>query len=61
MISISEKEKRRKEIEDGLALNALDGTTPSPEAMKIYNEYIEGKLTFIEMKAKLIARYIKEV
>lgn len=58
---ISEKEKRRKEIEEGLSLNALDGTPPSPEAMKIYDEYIEGKLTFKEMKAKLIARYKKEV
>lgn len=61
MISIKEKEKRRKEIEEGLALNALDGTMPSPEAMKIYDEYIEGSLTFKEMKIKLISRYKKEV
>ena len=54
------KEQRRKEIQEGLALNSLDGAEPSLEAKAIYEEYINGSITFEELKLKLINRYRKD-
>jgi len=54
------KGQRRKELQEGLALNSLDGVEPSLEAKAFYEEYINGRITFDELKLKLINRYRKD-
>lgn len=57
-ISEEEKTLRRKQILEGLALNALGaGPQPSPEAMDLYDQYCEGEFDHEELTKRLISRY----
>lgn len=48
---------RQTSINNGIALNALDGVPPSEDDLLIYTEYIQGLLTFEQMEEKLIQKY----
>ena len=47
--------QRAKEVENALASGRLEGLEPSPEAMEIFQRYIEGELSLEEMGAAIDA------
>ena len=53
-ISEEEKARRRKAINNGIALNSLDGIAPDEWALAMYEKYIEGEFTFEKLEQQLI-------
>lgn len=47
------REQRAKEIENSLASGRMEGLEPSPEAMAIFQRYIDGELTLEQMGAAI--------
>jgi hypothetical protein len=47
------REERAREIENALASGRLEGLEPSPEAMAIFQRYIDGELTLEQMGAAI--------
>jgi hypothetical protein len=47
------REERAREIENTLASGRLEGLEPSPEAMAIFQRYINGELTLEQMGAAI--------
>lgn len=45
--------ERAREIENALASGRLEGLEPSPEAMAIFQRYIDGDLTLEQMGAAI--------
>lgn len=54
------REERAREIENSLASGRLEGLEPSPEAMTIFQRYIDGELTLEEMGAAIDAHADRE-
>lgn len=58
MISQEEKEKRKKQLEFGLGMNALGGgPPPSGYAMELAQEYINGEKEVDEIVKILVEKY----
>ena len=47
--------QRAKDVENALASGRLEGLAPSPEAMEIFQRYIEGALTLEQVGAAIDA------
>ena len=47
------REKRAQDIENALASGRLEGLEPSPEALAIFQRYINGELTLEQMGAAI--------
>ncbi|MEG2110387.1 MAG: hypothetical protein RRY19_11430 [Clostridium sp.] len=54
------RDLREKKVEEALAINSLDAKNPTKECMELLNDYVEGKSTIEENKAKIIERYTKQ-
>ena len=52
---------RRRKVEEALAINSLGAKEPTKECMELFNDYIEGKSTIEENKAKIVERYTKTI
>lgn len=57
LIKDTTKEQRKKIVEDGLALTTLDAPRPSDDVLKLYDEYIEGKIELAEVEKIVLERY----
>lgn len=57
LIKDTTKEQRKKIVEDGLALTTLDAPRPSDDALKLYDEYIEGRIELAEVEKIVLERY----
>ncbi|MGL5381729.1 hypothetical protein [Clostridium sp.] len=53
------KELREKKVKEALAINSLDAKEPTEECMKLLEDYVEGRSTIEENKAKIIEKYTK--
>lgn len=61
MISQEEKEKRKKQLEFGLGMNALGGgPPPSGYALELAQEYIEGRMEVDEIVKILVEKYTEK-
>ena len=52
---------RRRKVEEALAVNSLGAKEPTKECTELFNDYVEGKSTIEENKAKIIERYTKTI
>jgi hypothetical protein len=57
LIKDTTKEQRKKIVEDGLALTTLDAPRPSDDVLKLYDEYIEGRIELAEVEKIVLERY----
>lgn len=57
MISQEEKERRKKQLEFGLGMNALGGVPPSEYALELAQGYINGEKEVDEIVKILIEKY----
>jgi hypothetical protein len=57
LIKDTTKEQRKKIVEDGLALTTLDAPRPSDDVLKLYDEYIEGRIELAEVEKNVLERY----
>lgn len=49
MISKIEQERRRQQVQYGIATCELEGGTCTPEQQKLYNQYISGEISLKEL------------
>jgi len=56
LIKDTTKEQRKKIVEDGLALTTLDAPRPSDDVLKLYDEYIEGRIELAEVEKIVLER-----
>lgn len=61
MISQEEKEKRKKQLEFGIAISSLGGgPPPSGYALELAQEYIEGRMEVDEIIKILVEKYTEK-
>lgn len=54
------REQRARDVANALASGRLEGLEPSPEALAIFQRYVDGELTFEEMGAAIQAHADRE-
>lgn len=57
MISQEEREKRKQNIEFGLAINSIEGVPPGEDFKELAQEYIDGKKEIKEIIEILVKKY----
>jgi hypothetical protein len=59
-ITEQERAKRVDEVRQALASIRLEGLEPGDEAQSIYQRYVEGELTLVQMGAEIEALHDRE-
>lgn len=60
-ISVQEREKRKHDIEQALAIVRLEGQYPGINVISTYDDYINGELTWEECSALIPLAAIKDL
>jgi hypothetical protein len=56
-IADTTKVQREKYVNDAISISVLGASEPSPEAKRLFREYIDGKLEISDVLQTLIERY----
>lgn len=55
-ITVSERLQRRRALEEAIANHRLEGLTPSPEALSIFEQFVQGELTEEQLMNAILGR-----